>query len=123
MQTDTIALTTGAILAIAYPDRIAKSRAPGGGAFLLANGRGAHVDPALPLARELFLAVGELAGSATQSRILLAALITLAEIEGICGDRIEARDEVTFDRATAALRGRRIRPTLSPSSRPRTSSI
>jgi len=99
----------GAILAIAYPDRIAKSRAPGGGAFLLANGRGARVDPALPLARELFLAVGELAGSATQSRILLAALITLAEIEGICGDRIEARDEVTFDRATAALRGRRIR--------------
>ncbi len=64
----------GAILAIAYPDRIAKSRAPGGGAFLLANGRGARVDPALPLARELFLAVGELAGSATQSRILLAAL-------------------------------------------------
>src|SRR5438128_5828290 len=74
----------GAILAIAYPDRIAKSRAPGGGAFLLANGRGARVDPALPLARELFLAVGELAGSATQSRILLAALITLAEIQGIC---------------------------------------
>src|SRR6266568_3342357 len=58
------------------------SRAAGGGAFLLANGRGAHVDPALPLVRELFLAVGELAGSATQSRILLAAPITLAEIEG-----------------------------------------
>ncbi len=94
----------GAILAIAYRDRIAKSRTPGGGAFLLANGRGAHVDPAL-----LFLAVGELAGSATRSRILLAAPITLAEIEAICGDRIEARDEVTFDRATAALRGRRVR--------------
>jgi ATP-dependent helicase HrpB len=99
----------GAILAIAYRDRIAKSRTPGGGAFLLANGRGAHVDPALPLARELFLAVGELAGSATRSRILLAAPITLAEIEAICGDRIEARDEVTFDRSIAGLRGRRVR--------------
>jgi len=99
----------GAILAIAYPDRIAKSRAPGGGAFLLANGRGARVDPALALAREFFLAVGELAGSATQSRILLAAPITLAEIEAICGDRVEARDEMTFDPATAALRGRKVR--------------
>ena len=99
----------GAILAIAYRDRIAKSRTPGGGAFLLANGRGAHVDPALPLARELFLAVGELAGSATRSRILLAAPITLTEIETICGDRIEARDEVTFHRSIAGLRGRRIR--------------
>jgi ATP-dependent helicase HrpB len=99
----------GAILAIAYPDRIAKSRAPGGGAFLIANGRGAQVDPALALAREPFLAVGELAGSATQSRILLAAPISLAEIEAVCGDRVEARDEVTFDPASAALRGRRIR--------------
>ncbi len=99
----------GAILAIAYPDRIAKRRAAGGGAFLLANGRGAQLDPALPLAREPFLALGELAGGAAQSRILLAAPITLVEIERICGDRIEAREEVTFDPATAALRGRAIR--------------
>src|SRR6266568_1300255 len=99
----------GAILAIAYPDRIAKRRAAGGGAFLLANGRGARLDPALPLAREPFLALGELAGGAAQSRILLAAPITLVEIERICGDRIEAREEVTFDPATAALRGRAIR--------------
>jgi ATP-dependent helicase HrpB len=99
----------GAILALAYPDRIARSRAPGGGAFLLANGRGAQIDPALPLAREPFLAIGELAGSATQSRILLAAPITLAEIEAACGDRIDAREEVTFDPATRGLRGRRVR--------------
>src|SRR6266516_6874996 len=99
----------GAILAIAYPDRIAKRRAAGGGAFLLANGRGARLAPALPLAREPFLALGELAGGAAQSRILLAAPITLVEIERICGDRIEAREEVTFDPATAALRGRAIR--------------
>ena len=51
------------------------------GAFLLANGRGANVDPASALAREPFLAVAELAGTAAQSRILLAAPITLDEIE------------------------------------------
>src|SRR5262249_57864399 len=39
----------GILLALAYPDRIAKNRGAGG-AFLLANGRGANVDPASALA-------------------------------------------------------------------------
>ena len=72
--------SAGAILSLAYPDRIAKSRGANG-AFLLANGRGANVDQASALAREPFLAVAELAGTAAQSRILLAASITLEEIE------------------------------------------
>ncbi len=77
---DTSDLSAGAILSLAYPDRIAKSRG-GNGAFLLANGRGANVDPASAMAREPLLAVAELSGTAAQSRVLLAAPITLAEIE------------------------------------------
>ena len=77
--------------------------------FLLANGRGANVDQASALAREPFLAVGEIAGTAAQGRILLAAPLTLAEIEAHFGDRIEARDEIAFDDATASLRARRLR--------------
>ena len=42
--------------ALAFPDRIAKNRGGGNGAFLLANGRGGAVDAASPLAREPFLA-------------------------------------------------------------------
>jgi ATP-dependent helicase HrpB len=99
----------GALLALAYPERIAKNRGGGSGSFLLANGRGAQVDPASPLAREPFLAVAELAGSAAAGRILLAAPITLAEIEAHFSDRIEAREEVTFDAASLSLRGRRSR--------------
>jgi ATP-dependent helicase HrpB len=102
-------LTTGVLVALAYPERIAKNRGGGGGAFLLANGRGAVVDAASPLAREPFLAVAELAGSATQARILSAAPITLAEIEARFGDRIEAREEITFDTASMSLRGRNSR--------------
>src|SRR5215207_10122462 len=41
--------STGAILSLAYPERIAKSRG-GNGAFLLANGRGANIDLASGLA-------------------------------------------------------------------------
>jgi ATP-dependent helicase HrpB len=99
----------GAILALAYPDRIAKSRGGGQGAFLLANGRGGHVDPAAALAREPFLAVAELTGAAAASRIVLAAPITLEEIEARFAAQIEDRDAVTFDTASASLRARRTR--------------
>jgi ATP-dependent helicase HrpB len=116
--------TAGALLALAFPERIAKNRgtSDSGDAFLLANGRGAQVDKASALARTAFLAVGELAGSAAASRILLAAPITLAEIETSFADRIAARSELSFDPASASVRLRRLRQlgaiTLSEQSAP-----
>jgi len=102
-------LSVGSILALAYPDRIAKSRGGDSGAFLLANGRGGLVDPASALACETFLAVAELTGAAGASRILLAAPLTRAEIEARFADRIEEREAVTFDTDSASLRARRSR--------------
>jgi ATP-dependent helicase HrpB len=99
----------GSLLALAYPDRIAKNRGGGTGAFLLANGRGGIVDPASSLAREPFLAVAELSGTAAASRIVLAAPITVDEIESRFTDRIEDRETVTFDAGSASLRARRSR--------------
>jgi ATP-dependent RNA helicase HrpB len=101
-------LSPGALLALAYPDRVARSRGAGG-AFLLANGRGANVDPASALSREPFLAVAEISGTAAQGRIVLAAALTLAEIEAQFSDRIETRDEIAFDEGSASLRARRLR--------------
>ena len=98
--------TVGALLALAYPERIAKSRGAATGAFLLVNGRGAAIAPDSPLAREPFLAVVELSGTAAQGRILAAAPIVLAEIEARFADRIEAREEIAFDPASGSLRGR-----------------
>jgi ATP-dependent helicase HrpB len=100
-------LSVGALLALAYPDRIAKNRGGGQGAFLLANGRGAILDPALSLAREPFIVAADLSGTAQQARILLAAPITLADIEARFADRIAQRDEVIVDPATLSLRGRK----------------
>ncbi len=96
----------GALLALAYPDRMAKNRGSGGG-FLLANGRGANVDAASALAREPFLVVAEIAGSAAQGRVLLAAPIALADIQTCFAERIENREDIAFDAASASLRGRR----------------
>jgi ATP-dependent helicase HrpB len=99
----------GSLLALAYPDRIAKNRGGGGGTFLLANGRGGAVDLASGLAREPFLVVAELTGAAVASRIVLAAPIALAEIESRFAGQIEDREAITFDPASASLRARRSR--------------
>jgi len=100
-------MSVGSILSLAYPDRIAKNRH--NGAFTLANGRGGNVDQASPLSREPFIAVAELTGSAANARIVLAAPISLAEIEQRFADRIENRDDVTFDEKSLSLRARRSR--------------
>ncbi|TMJ82700.1 MAG: ATP-dependent helicase HrpB [Alphaproteobacteria bacterium] len=98
-------LTSGVMLALAFPDRVARNR--GDGSFLLANGRGAAVDRASALARAPYIAVAELTGTAAQGRILLAAPITQAEIEQYFADHIETADETSFDRGAMALRARR----------------
>ena len=101
--------SVGTLIAHAYPERIAKNRGSGSGAFLLANGRGAVMDRASPLSREPYLAVAELTGSAAAGRILSAAPLTLADIETHFADRIESREEITFDPASMSLRGRNSR--------------
>jgi ATP-dependent helicase HrpB len=94
------------LLALAYPDRVAKIRGGGSGTFLLANGRGGIVVPVSPLARAPFIVVADLSGTAAQARILLAAAIAPQEIERDFASCIEARTEVFFDPAAGALRAR-----------------
>jgi ATP-dependent helicase HrpB len=99
--------STGVMLALAFPDRVARNR--GNGSFVLANGRGAAVDQASALARAPYIAVAELTGTAANGRILLAAPIAPAEIERHFADQIETADEISFDRGAMALRARRKR--------------
>ena len=100
-------LSTGVMLAFAFPDRVAKNR--GNGSFVLANGRGAGVEQTSPLARAPYIAVGELTGTAASGRILLAAPITQEEIEQRFADQIESTEEISFDRGAMGLRARRKR--------------
>lgn len=68
----------GAVVALAYPDRVGRRRGPG--AYTLSGGRGAVLDEADPLAAETFLAVADVDGGAQNARIFLAAPLTSAEI-------------------------------------------
>jgi ATP-dependent helicase HrpB len=96
----------GPVLALAFPDRVAKAR---GAAHVMVNGRAASVDEVSALAREPFLVIADISGAAGKARVLLAAPITLPEIETLFGTQIETRAAVSVDAATGAVRGRRTR--------------
>ncbi|MDA9526718.1 ATP-dependent helicase [Bradyrhizobium sp. CCBAU 11434] len=100
-------LSTGLMLAYAFPDRVARNR--GNGSFVLANGRGAAVEQTSSLARAPYIAIGEMTGTAASGRILLAAPIAEADIERHFAEHIESVDEISFDRGAMALRARRKR--------------
>jgi ATP-dependent helicase HrpB len=107
-RVDATNASAGALIALAYPDRIAKARGKPG-EFLMANGRAASMEPHERLAKEPFLAIAEIAGRAAAARILAAAPMTLAEVEMAAGAAIETREETAFDKASASLRARRVR--------------
>jgi ATP-dependent helicase HrpB len=96
----------GRLLAIAYPDRVAKQRQ---GGFALANGRAAMVDEASPLAREPYAVIADMAGAAGRAQVLLGAPIALEDIEQMFAPQIETRASATIDAATGALRAREVR--------------
>jgi ATP-dependent helicase HrpB len=98
-------------IALAYPDRLAKRRDASGEHWLSVGGRGYRLDPTHPLAKQEWLAVADIQGSASGARILSAAAIDFVEIEQLYGDRIESGAHVTFDPATGGVRtesGRRL---------------
>jgi ATP-dependent helicase HrpB len=98
----------GRHLAFAFPERIAKARGKPGD-FLMANGRAASLEPHDPLARETFLSVGEIAGRAGAARIILAAPLSLEDIEAVAGASIVAGDDVSFDVQRGQVKARRQR--------------
>jgi len=100
---------SGLLLALAYPDRIAQRQPQAEARYLLANGRGALFANPDPLASELYLVIAELDAGTQWARIDLAAPVTPADIEALFIDRIEQRDEVSWDERTQSVRAARRR--------------
>ena len=95
----------GALLLAAWPDRVARARGERG-RFVLANGSGAQLDAADPLAGETYLVVADLQGKAQNARIAAAAAVAEEDIRAALGHRIEAHTESAFDPARGAVRVR-----------------
>src|SRR3984957_5040230 len=100
---------TGALLALAYPDRIGRRRPGTAGRYLLSGGRGAVLPEGDPMANEEFVVVADLDGSTQDSRIYLAAPITLAEIEDLYAERIVGDETVRWDEREGTVLARRQR--------------
>ncbi|MDQ6435701.1 ATP-dependent helicase HrpB [Mesorhizobium sp. LHD-90] len=95
----------GALLLLAWPDRVAKARGERG-RFVLANGSGAMLDAADPLAGKQYLVVADLQGKAQNARITSAAAVSEADIRAVLGERLERRRTTEFDVERRAVRTR-----------------
>jgi ATP-dependent helicase HrpB len=94
----------GALLAAAYPERIAKAWKEGVGRFCLASGDLAAVDPSDPLAASEWLAVGSLhAAPGGVGRIFLAAPLGASDLKPY----IRRRDVIAWDSRQGSVVARR----------------
>ncbi|WP_126172317.1 ATP-dependent helicase HrpB [Altericroceibacterium xinjiangense] len=116
------AVPPGILLATALPDNLARRRDASGETWLSAGGRGYQLDPASPLARAEWLAIGDAQGQAKAARITAAVPLTTAEVEQWQSSRVERRSTLrwTGDRLEARLERRLGAITLAtgPDSRP-----
>ncbi len=101
----------GWLLALAWPDRIARAREPGSGRYLLSNGRGAFFAGPQSLAKAELLVIPELEGGEKEARIWLAAPVSMADLEEHLADAIVNTEDIRWDsreQAVAARRQRRL---------------
>jgi|SRR5580658_986096 ATP-dependent helicase HrpB len=98
----------GAVLALAYPDRIGQRRGEAG-RFRLSGGQGAILPESDPLGAAPFLVAADLDGRVPDSLIRLAAPITAEELELALPDRITVAEEIWFEPATRSVQARRRR--------------
>ncbi|MBI3187383.1 MAG: ATP-dependent helicase HrpB [Gammaproteobacteria bacterium] len=94
-STDT--LTTGVMLAFAYPDRIAQSRHTKDHRYLLSNGKGAILDQYDELVGAEYIVVADLDGAQREARIFRAADIALQQLEDYFSEHIEKVSHVIWN--------------------------
>lgn len=101
----------GALLAFAYPDRIARQRRDGGGEYRLANGRAAVFGEPDALMKESWLVIAELGSRQGQreERIYRAAALDPGLFEAELAEMVSLRDELEWDEREGVLRAERQR--------------
>ncbi|WP_439534462.1 ATP-dependent helicase HrpB [Polymorphobacter sp.] len=91
----------GQMLALAWPDRVARRRGAAG--WLMANGRAVSVPADEALARAEWLVVADASGAAAGARVMMGAAIEAASVERLLGDMIETRAVLEFDMASGGV--------------------
>ena len=99
----------GAILALAYPERVARRRGVGTGRFQMAGGTGALLPEWSLLGREEFLAIAVVDGVGTDVRVFLASPLEKKDLIELFAEKIAMQDEVLWSPGEEAVVARRIR--------------
>jgi len=86
----------GLLLALAYPDRIARRRAGSPGRYVLASGRGAAFAEAQGLARQEFIVAADLEDAGRDARILLAAALSREDLESHFAARLKRTESIAW---------------------------
>ncbi len=95
----------GRLVALAYPDRIARARDSNSGRYRLANGRGMRLPPGDAIGGSTWLAVAHLDDAGDEGRVYLAAPLRESELEAIAVDH----DVVGWDAKEGTLMAQRER--------------
>ena len=93
----------GALLARAFPDRVAQRRADSRHRYLLANGRGVQLDPGDRLAGQDWLVVLDATGQSQEPRARLAAALSLEELRSGLGEHIARQDVAEWNAERGAI--------------------
>ena len=97
----------GALVALAYPDRIAERRPGGDSRYRLSNGKGA-VLPAEDALRDVpYLAIAAVSGATRDARIRIAGPISAATIEQLYEKEIQEGETASWDRQSRSVVARR----------------
>ena len=91
------------VLALAFPDRVARRRGGAGAPFLMANGRAVTLPADDPLGAAQWLVVGDASGAAAGARLLLGAALDAASVDRLCAGRIESDVIFGFDPASGSV--------------------
>lgn len=99
--------SVGDLLALAFPERVARRRDQAG-RFLLRSGRGVRLDTRDPLAHAEWLVVAEVDDAGRDARVILAAALGDDEVEALVAREARQVDEVRWDRERATVVARRV---------------
>ena len=101
----------GALLALAYPDRVAQQRKPGGAEYRLANGRAALFGEVDGLMKQPWLVIADLGSRQGQreERIYLAAEFDPALLDCVLSEQVSVVDQLDWDEREGVLRAERQR--------------
>ncbi len=98
----------GLLLALAYPERIARRRGAQNGRYQMAAGTGALLPEWSALAREEFIAIADVDGVGTEVKVFLAAPLQKADLVEAFADRIVSKEEVFWSSTEEAVVARRV---------------